>query len=143
MSDLNRALTLLREENHTCVLCCGAVCDTDDRRGIAPLLLRIRQGISLQGFSVADRIIGKAAAFLCIYSGVQAVHGCVMSRSAAAMLQAHGISCTYDVLTEHIINRKGDGICPMEETVMEMTDPAEAFAALWKKYEQFNQEEHK
>lgn len=141
MSDLTQALTLLREGNHTCVLCCGTICDTDTRRGIAPLLLRIRDEVNLQGFSVADRVIGKAAAMLCVYSGVQAVYGSVMSRSAEAFLQTHGVACTYDVLTEHIMNRKGDGICPMEETVRDITDPAEGFAALWKKYKQLNQEE--
>lgn len=43
---------------------------------------------------------------LFVKAGIIGVHGRTMSESGKAYLEAHGIPCTYDILTERIINRK-------------------------------------
>ena len=42
----------------------------------------------------------------------------------------YNIAYEYDELTQNIINRNGDGICTMEETVKNISDPKEGFAVL-------------
>jgi len=48
-------------------------------------------------------------------------------------LEAHAISVQYDTLVPNIINRAGDGICPFEAAVMDITDPQGAFTAILQK----------
>lgn len=87
----------------------------------------------LHGFSAADRIVGKAAALLFVLAKVKEVYSEVMSKSAAAVFDKHGISYSCGVLTDRIINRKGDDICPMEKLTMNIDDPALAYSAISKK----------
>lgn len=56
-----------------------------------------------------------------------------MSRGGKNFLESNGITCTYDLLTDNIINREGTGICPMEKTVADIDDADAGYAALKKK----------
>lgn len=127
---LSRAIDLLHGGGYTCVLCDQTRVLTDTRRGIAPLLERFEAGEDLRGFCVADKIIGRAAAMLLILGGVSAAHGDVMSTGAKALLESRGIAVSYETLTERIVNRRGDGLCPMEQAAAPLTDPADAPRAL-------------
>ncbi len=120
-------------EGHSICLCRGGEFFTDDGRGISPMMRFISEGRDLTGYSVADVIVGKAAAMLFTKAGIVSVHGRVMSESGKAFLETHGIPCSYDVLTDRIINRKGTDICPMEKTVADIDDPETAYTALAKK----------
>ena len=123
---LSRAVTLLHSDAYTCILCDRDRVLTSRGNGIAPLLTRIEDKEDLRGMVCADKIIGKAAAMLLLYGGVCAVHGDVLSVRAKALLEREGVAVSYGVLTDGIINRKGDGPCPMEQAVADLTDPAEA-----------------
>lgn len=107
----------------------GAVI-TSDARGISPMLDFIGEGKDLCGAAVADRIVGRAAALLFLYAGVREVWAAVISRPALALLLGAGVACRYDVLTEYIVNRKGDGICPMEAATLSVRDPKVAYPIL-------------
>ncbi len=130
MTDLERAKALLTEGGYTVALCRGEQTYTDTRRGVAPLLALLDSGEDLTDFAAADKVVGKAAAFLYLRLGVKAVHGGVMSVPARDLLTAHGVSATYDTLVPAIRNRAGDGYCPMEQVSLPHTDPAEAEAAI-------------
>ena len=131
MTDIETAIREL--EGHSICLCRGGEFFTDDGRGISPMMRFISEGRDLTGYSVADVIVGKAAAMLFAKAGIVSVHGRVMSESGKAFLETHGIPCSYDVLTDRIINRKGTDICPMEKTVADIDDPETAYTALAKK----------
>ena len=103
--------------------------------GVAPMLEFIAAGTDLQGFSAADKIVGKAAAMLFLFAGVRSVYAGVMSEDAVKVFQRHGISSSYGELVPAIMNRMGAGPCPMEQTVKEIDDPAEALAAIKHKLE--------
>ena len=79
-----------------------------------------------------DSIVGRAAALLYVCMGVAAVTADVMSVGAREVLTAHGIETTARTTADHIINRRGDGLCPMEIATAGITDPAEALAAIRK-----------
>lgn len=130
MTDIEKAKELLRRPDMTCVLCRGDTVYTSERSGIAPMLGFLSDGIPLDGFSAADKIIGRAAAMLFVRAGVSEVYGEVMSRAALPVLGRYGIRASFGSLTDSITNRAGDGICPMEATVAEIESPVEAEAAL-------------
>ena len=130
MTDLEKAKMLLQETGATCVLCRGKKTFISRKSGIAPMLDFLTESVDLRHFSAADRIIGKAAAMLFVLAGVESVYGAVVSRSALTVLEAHEIRCVFEVLTDQIRNRSGDGICPMEKTVQDITDPGEALEAI-------------
>lgn len=136
MKDLQNAKKILEDGNFTCVLCSGDTVHTTAERGVKPLVRWLTEGTDLRNFSAADRVVGKATAYLYCLLGVKAVHSRVMSGAAARVLEENGIAASQDALVENIINRQGTGICPFEETVWEIRDPQEALAAIRCKMEQ-------
>lgn len=136
-ADLDRAAALLAGGTYTCVLCRGEETVACTERGVKPLLGLLDGGSDLNGFSAADKVVGKAAAFLYVLLGVSEVYAPVMSEPAARVLRAHGIEPRYDVLAERIMNRAGTGLCPMETAVAELSEPREALAAIRRRLAEF------
>ncbi len=130
MNDLERAKTLLEEGKYTLVLVKGEKVITSYERGVKPLLGLLDEGKDVRGFTAADRIVGKAAAFLYVLLGVKAVYANVLSILAEGVLLGHGIAVEGQTRTERIINRAGDGFCPMETAVENITDPTQAYRAI-------------
>ncbi|MBR3894607.1 MAG: DUF1893 domain-containing protein [Clostridia bacterium] len=130
MTDLERAKELLKDSTHTCVLCRGEETWTSDRTGIAPMLGFLEERIDLRGASAADRIVGKAAAMLFVLAGVTSLYAEVLSERALPVLEHRGIAVSWGTLTPAIINRRGDGPCPMEQAVESIDAPTEAFEAI-------------
>lgn len=95
-----------------------------------PLVRLLTEGADTAGFSAADKVVGKATAFLYVLLGVKEVFAQVMSVSAAQVLEEHGIPARQDQLVSNIINRTKTGICPFEEAVLEIHEPEEALAAI-------------
>lgn len=131
--DLQRAKALLAEGDYTVVLCRGDVTHTDTRRGVVPLLALLDAVADMTGFAAADKVVGKAAAFLYLRLGVAAVHAGIISTPAYDLLITHGVAVTYDTLVPAIRNRAGDGWCPMETVTLPLSDPIEAEAAIRKR----------
>lgn len=130
MSDLERAKQLLWEKHLTLVLVKGEDTYTSDRKGIGALLQLAESGQSFCGYSAADTIVGRAAALLYIGLGVSAVYAKVISKDAKELLNAHSVALEYGDVTEKIVNRVGDGPCPMELTVANINTPEEAIPLL-------------
>ena len=130
MDDLQRAKQILEEENCTCVLCKEAVVHKSHRRGVAPLLELLDEGADVIGASAADRVVGKATAFLYSLLGVRSVYAYVMSKPAARVLEQAGVEVSWGQLVEGIQNRKKDGPCPMEWATRDCTTPETALAAV-------------
>lgn len=128
--NLEKAKRILTDGGYTCVICRGEEVHTSTMRGVKPLVDWLNAGTDLRGFSAADKVVGKATAFLYVLLGVKEVHSLVMSAAAFGVLESHGIhaSCTRQVPS--IINRRGDGPCPFEAAVWEITDPAQALTAI-------------
>ena len=128
MSDLELAKSNL--SGHTICLCRDGNIIFSDKRGIAPMMCFIADGVDLKGYSVADLIVGKAVAMLFVKCGIKRVFAKTLSQSGKRMLELHGICCEYESLTEKIINRDGTDICPMEKAVMNTDDVEEGYRLL-------------
>ena len=129
-SDLEQAKTLLEENNYTCVLCKDGQIYTSTERGVKPLIAFIESGRDFRGFSAADKIVGKAAALLYVLLGVQTVFAEVMSEDGIYTLKKHGITPLCNTSVKEIRNRTNTGMCPMEETVKEITKPLDGLLAI-------------
>ena len=130
MKDLQNALTQLRAGNFTCVLCKGDEIYTDSRRGVKPLLEFLNSGKDFQGFSAADKVVGKAAAHLYCLLKVSALHAGIISTPAKTVLEKGGITVTFDKEVPAIENRTKTGPCPMESAVWDIADHHEAHTAI-------------
>ena len=135
-TNLSKARVLLESGSYTCVVCRDDQVHTTTARGVAPLLQWLDSGLDLRGFSAADRVVGRGAAFLYCLLGVETVYARVMSHPAAEVLRLHGIDAHADTFVDSIINRKGDGPCPFEAAVMDIYDAEEALAAIRNKRSQ-------
>lgn len=126
MTDIEHAKQLLTDAGYTCVICRGDDIHTSEKRGVAPLIELLDSKIDVRGYSAADKAVGKAAAMLFVLLGVGEIYAVVMSRGAKAVFDEHGIKYSCGEEVEYIINRKKDGVCPLEKAVMDIDDPAEA-----------------
>ena len=131
-NDLLTARQMLDTENYTCVLCRNGVIHTSTRRGVAPLLHWLDEGTDLRDFSAADRVVGRATAYLYHLLGVKAVFARVMSRPAAQVLADYGIPASWETLVDAIENRQKTGPCPMEYATRSCTNAEDALAAIRK-----------
>lgn len=124
---------ILESGNYTCVLSDGSSLYASCQRGVKPLVQFLEKKNIPENLFAADKVVGRATAYLYVLLKVQALYAKVISEPAIAVLQAHGITVSYESLVPNIINRRGDGICPFEEAVMGIEDPEAAYAAILKK----------
>lgn len=127
---LSTAKMLLNNTDSTFVLCDDSLILTDKRRGIRPLLDLLDGGINTAGFAVADKVVGKAAAYLYCLLRIKSLYAAVISQPALAVLQNTNISVEYDQLVPSIRNRVNDGPCPMESAVWNVDTPKDALVAI-------------
>jgi hypothetical protein len=126
-NNLEKAIKILEEEKDlTLVLVLNESIYKSSEKGIKPLLQLLNSGKNYLNYSAADKIVGKAAAMLYKLLNINDIYGEVMSISAINFLEQNNINFKYKIKTKEIINRKGTGICPMEETVLNIENPTEA-----------------
>lgn len=87
-------------------------------------------GRKLEGASIADRVVGKAIALLCVYSRVKAVYASVLSMNGKTVFEEHGVHHEWDQLVECVLGVDGVGICPFEKLSLDISDPAKAYEEL-------------
>lgn len=130
MRDILHARNIFDTGEYSCVLFKNGTAYTSTLKGVAPLVNWLNEGLDIQGFSAADKIVGKAAAMLFVLGKIREIYAPVMSESALHLLTKNGIYASCNTLVPMIINRAGTGQCPMENAVAEVEDPAEALAVL-------------
>jgi hypothetical protein len=132
MTDLTQARQLLETENLAFVLVKGGkVLATGDDYGVRELLASVdRLGPLARGASLADKIVGKAVALIVVHAGIRAVDTRVASESAVKLLKSHGVPLHTATIVPQILNRRGDGPCPMEKATTPFEDAGLGIAKL-------------
>lgn len=133
MTNLEQAKEILEQNNDTCVFFDGENTYTSKDRGVKPLLQMLQNKTDVKDFSVADKVVGKAAAFLYVLLGVKELYAKVISQHALTVLQEHKIDVSYGELVEAIRNRTNTGFCPMETAVLQIEDADTALQAILEK----------
>lgn len=136
---LNQALDLLTSQDLTCTIIGPETQYTSKARGIAPLLTCYKEQLAPPNCCAADKVVGRAAAFMYVLLKVDALYAQILSKPALRVLEEAGIHTEYGQIVDAIINRTGTGFCPMESAVLDIDDPLEALAAVEKKLEQLRQ----
>lgn len=127
--NINDLKEILLNDNHTIVIYKNdASVFVSDDRGVVPLMKLLKEDKSqLIDSIVVDKVIGKAAALLMVFAGVKEVFTPTISLPAVEVFKNHDIKITFDSEVDRIINRKGDGLCPMETLCLDIDNPEEAF----------------
>lgn len=131
-SDLDVAKSRLAEEGLTLVVVKDQKVVFESRsRGVNSFLAAIdRLGDRLEDATVADKVVGRAVALLCIYSHVRSVYGEILSRAAKAFLEENSVHTESRVTVDDILNAEKTGVCPFERLVNEIRDPEAAYRKL-------------
>jgi hypothetical protein len=99
--------------------------------GVSDFLRAIEKfGSRFDGASVADRVVGKAIALLCVYAKVKAVYAVILSKSAKAVFEENMVHYEWSTIVENILDAEKTGICPFEKLAAEISDPKDAYRRL-------------
>lgn len=130
--DLGIAKEALSEGDLTLVVAKdGKILFKSKSHGVSDMLAMIDElGTQAEDASLADSVVGRAAALLCVYSRTAAVYGVRMSEGAASILKAKGIRHEFGTLVPKILNRARTDICPFDRAVLGLEDPSIALERL-------------
>lgn len=129
-NNLKKAKELIKETNAVFAYVSEEKTLCSDQKGIGFVANLCNQGQDLSYGCVADKIVGKAAALLFVYLGVRCVYAETLSNSAKDVFERYGVEYSFGTLTDMIVNRKGDGPCPMEKAVIDADTPEAALCAV-------------
>ena len=109
------------------------------RRAVADLLqLHDTEPERLCGASVADKIIGKAAASILILSGVKEAYAPRITEGAIRLLAEHGVKAECDEAIDRVENRTHTGRCPLDTVCADLSEPEEMLQAVREKLRQLH-----
>ena len=120
MNNLDKAKEMLKD--HSLALVKNEKVYLSDLKGVKPLLDFLKNNVDLEGFSLADKVIGKGVAFLILKAKIKNVYTKIISKPALDLLIKNGIEVYYDLLVENIINRTKTDLCPIEKVVLDVND---------------------
>jgi hypothetical protein len=131
MSDLQTAKKLLFEKKLTLVIVKnGQVLFETDSPRISGFMKAIdSMKDELKGASVADRVVGKAIALLCVYSGITEVYAEVLSKKAKTMFEQYSISCEWKEIVNNVLDLTKTDMCPLEKVAAGIANPKESYGA--------------
>jgi hypothetical protein len=99
--------------------------------GVSNFLTAIEKfGSRFDGASVADKVVGKAIALLCVYAKVKAVYGVILSKRGKAVFEENMVHHGWSTMVENILDAEKTGICPFEKLAAEISDPKDAYRRL-------------
>jgi hypothetical protein len=132
MKDLEIARIRLKEGNLSLVIAKnGKIIFETRSHGLRGFLQAINLlDKELAESSVADRIMGRAAALLSVYSHISAVFAVTISKEGIKVLEDNNIPYQFESCVPKILNSKGDDMCPFEKLTITLTNPAKAYSKL-------------
>ena len=112
----------LEEENASLVVVKQEEAKAYFQDGIKDLVQLLKEdSTTLQGTTIADKVVGRAAAALMIKAGVKQLYTTVLSKLAKEILDESAIVYEYGTIVDHVINRTKTGMCPMEQKYQKET----------------------
>jgi hypothetical protein len=132
LTDLELAKKRMEDEALTlCIARGGKVLFEGASRGISGFLDAVESlGDRLEGASVADRVVGKAVALLCVDSRVRAVYASTLSRDAKQLFDGCSVRVEWGELVESILDAGRRETCPFERLAAGIADPKDAYGRL-------------
>ncbi len=135
---IEAALKSINEGSASCIVIKeDKIISTEQARGIKPIVFAYENGL-LDGATVVDKVVGRAAAMIMALGGVKACYALTASKGALDVFGEYGIYVEYSTVAEYIVNRAGNGMCPMEEAVKGIDSPSAAILAIRKKQKELS-----
>ena len=124
---MHKYLTLL--ENHTCVIIKNEKVEfSSSESGVKPLLDYYRlNGISQIPIIVVDKIMGRGAVLLAKMINASEIVTPIISKDALELANYYKMIVYYDEVVEFIVNRNKTGRCPIEASVLGITDVKDGY----------------
>jgi hypothetical protein len=115
MTDLDIAKEkLVSEDFAICIVKDGETIYTSKEKGIYPIYNAYRSmKDELAGASIADRVIGKAAAMICDSASISNLYTVIITEQALEILEK--INVEYSKTVPYIKNRDKTDLCPIEK----------------------------
>jgi hypothetical protein len=132
MHDLKLAKEILKKKTLSLVI----VKDSNslfesNASGIDGLLQAIEDlGNNIIASSIADKVVGRAAALLIIYSDIKEVYTTFLGEEGFRLLKEHNILVEYENLVPTILDREGKNMCPFEKFAMTINLKEEVYDQL-------------
>ena len=76
---------------------------------------------------MADLVVGKAVALLCVYAGIREVFAGVLSRKAMAVLKQNNVVFSWNEVVDNVLDTNKSETCPFEKAAKEISDPQKAY----------------
>lgn len=135
MNDIELAKEELESKNLSLVIAsAGRILFESKKEGVLSLLQALKEsGSLLKGSSLADKVVGKAAAFLILQAGFAALYASVISDDALKLLEKTGLEIVFGRRVPHILNKAGTDRCPLEKFSMGFKNSEEFIYELSKK----------
>lgn len=112
---MKEIIRMLHKDNYSCVIMNKENIRAFSQRGIADLFYLLKNDPDfLKDASIADKVVGKAAAALMILGGVKEVYTDIISFSALTLFQETDIEISFAQEVPYIQNRDQTDWCPME-----------------------------
>jgi hypothetical protein len=123
---------LLKEKSLTLAIAKnGEIILESSSHGISGFLEAVEKlGDMLNGASVADKVVGKAIALLCVYAKVRMVYAATLSKEAKKFFEKYGVYHEWEELVENILDFNKAGVCPFEKLATEISNPNKAYKRL-------------
>lgn len=132
---MQQLIEILRREKCSLVVKNHDIVTTYSKPGVRDLeYLLDHDPEVLHGATIADKVIGKAAAAMVVVGGVKELYAEVMSKRAIPFLEEAGIAYTYGTLVD-TIKEEGDR-CQLEKITAPATTPEETVALLRTHFEE-------
>lgn len=87
-------------------------------------------GDELRGATAIDKIVGTAAAKMCLVAGVAEVFAETASEPALTLLTDAGVSVQAQQVVPNILNRDGSDVCPIEKLSASIAEPQAFYEAV-------------
>jgi hypothetical protein len=122
---------LIKEDLSLVIVKNGKVIFKTSKPGISGFLQTIeKQDKNLVAASAADKIVGVAAAMLCVYAGLSSIFALTVSEAGIKVLEENNIACVFDRKVSNILNRSKTDVCPFEKLAMSSGSADEAYIKL-------------
>ena len=141
MNNLKLAKSTLFENEYSIVVVKeNEIIFKSEKKGLQSLIALYKgDRNTLENSSVADKVIGRAAALILIESNIKEVYADLISQNAIDILDKSDIPYEYKTQVKEIKNRDNTGMCPMEELSLKCVSADELIEKIEEKFNKWIQ----
>lgn len=126
--------SMLNKDDVVCIVSKDHHVLTSSLKGIRPWVKWLKECPEvLEDAVVVDKVVGKAAAMLMVVSKIKKLYTPMMSENALQYLSDQKLDFSYERTVPYISNNEKNGLCPMEQTVIDVDDAQLGYQLLLKK----------